>query len=346
MVLSRKYTAQRTRDPRPSPPKMLLSSGGAESRPGRFSRRDVCKLALCGVPASLAFAGMIDSKIDGVQLGVQSYSFRDLPIDQAIQAMVTDGLGDCELFSPHIEEGGSEAPDSELHPAGGKKLTHEERAAASKAHSEKLRKWRLTVPLDYFAGVRKKFDDAGINLYAYNLTLDQDASDEEIDRSFEMTKALGVGIMTSSTTLPVARRMAPFAEKHKMIVAFHGHSNTKDPNQFATPESFAKALAMSKQYRINLDIGHFTAAGYDAVDYITKNHDSIVLLHLKDRKKNDGPNVPWGEGDTPIKQVLLLLKQKHYPIPAFIEYEYKGTGTSTEEVAKCYQYCKDALKAS
>ncbi len=311
-----------------------------------LSRRELCKLAVAGVPVSAAFARMIDSKIDGVQLGVQSYSFRDLPIDQAIQAMVTDGLGDCELFSPHIEAGGIKELDAIFHPAGGKKLNHEEMAAAFKAYNNKLRQWRLTVPLDYFHGVRKKFDDAGINLYAYNLTLDQGATDEEIDRSFEMTKALGVGIMTSSTTLPVARRMAPFADKHNLIVAFHGHSDIKDPNQFATPESFAKALAMSKQYRINLDIGHFTAAGYDAVDYITKNHDSIVLIHLKDRKKNDGPNVPWGEGDTPIKPVLLLLKQKQYPIPAFIEYEYQGTGTSTQEVAKCYQYCKNVLNAS
>src|SRR3984893_5939334 len=111
-----------------------------------------------------------------------------------------------------------------------------------------------------------------------------------------MAKALGVGIITASATLSAANRVVPFAEKHKLIVAMHGHSETKDPNQFATPESFSKALAMSKYYRINLDIGHFAAAGFDAMDFIEKNHSKIVLLHLKDRKKNDGPNVPWGEG--------------------------------------------------
>ncbi len=310
------------------------------------SRRNICKLALFGVPFSAALAKWINSKIDGVQLGVQSYSFRDLPLDQAIQAMVTDGLGDCELFSPHVEEGAVGSIRDILHPTNGQRPTREERAAAMKAYDEKLTHWRLTVPLDYFTNVKKKFDSAGIRLYAYNLSLNEKAPDDVIDRGFLMAKALGVGIITSSTTLPMAQRMVPFAEKHKMIVAFHGHSNTKDPNQFATPESFAKAMAMSKQFRINLDIGHFTAAGYDAVEYITQQHDKIVLLHLKDRKKNDGPNVPWGEGDTPIKQVLLLLKDKRYPIPAFIEYEYKGTGTSVQEVAKCYQYCKDALAAS
>ncbi len=309
------------------------------------SRRDLCKLALVGLPLSAALAKMIDSKVDGVQLGVQSYSFRDLPLDQAIQAMVTDGLGDCELFSPHIEDGGIDAMKAILHPAGGK-LSHAEMTAAFKAYNEKLRKWRLTVPLSYFHGIRKKFDDAGIHLYAYNLSLGMSATDEEINRGFEMTQALGVGIMTTSTTLSMARRMVPFADKHKILVAFHGHSDVKDPEQFAKPETFAKALAMSKHYRINLDIGHFTAAGYDAVQYITENHQNIVLLHLKDRKKNEGPNMPWGQGDTPIKQVLLLLKEKRYPLPAFIEYEYKGDEDSVKEVAKCYQYCKDVLNTS
>lgn len=306
------------------------------------SRRDFAKLALAGLPLSAALAKGINSKIDGVQLGVQSYSFRDLSLDDAIKAMVADGLGDCELFSPHIEDGGIK--ENSGAPAHHSARSPEERKAAFAAREEKLRQWRLTVPMDYYKGIRKKFNDAGINLHAYNLSFNDRFTDEEIDRSFLAAKALGVGIITASTTIPVAQRVVPFAEKHKMIVAMHGHSDLKDPNQFATPESFMKALAMSKYYRINLDIGHFTAANFDAVDFIKNHHDKIVLIHLKDRKKNEGPNMPWGEGDTPIKQVLLLLKETKWPIPAFIEYEYKGSGTSQQEVAKCYQYCKDVLE--
>ncbi len=296
-----------------------------------YSRRNFTHYGLAGLalPSLLAkrvfsAPSMIDSKIDGVQLGVQSYSFRDLPIDQAIEAMAADGLGDCELFSPHIESGG-------MHPH------------AMGASRPDLHQWRKTVPLDYFAGIKKKFNDAGINLYAYNLSFDDHFTDEEIDRGFLMAKALGVNIITASTTLPVAQRVVPFANKHKMVVAMHGHSDLKDPNQFATPESFAKAVAMSPYYRINLDIGHFTAANFDAVDFIRKHHEKIVLIHLKDRKKNEGDNTVWGQGDTPIKEVLLLLKQTKYPIPAFIEYEYKGAGGSRQEVKKCYDYCRQVL---
>jgi sugar phosphate isomerase/epimerase len=308
------------------------------------SRRDFMRLALTMLPASAAFAKAIDSKVKGVQFGVQSYSFRDLNLGDAIQGMVADGLGDCELFSPHIEAGGIQAMQEVMKAFEGKERPSSEQIKeAFASYGKKVKAWRLSVPLDYFVDIKKKFDDAGIHLYAYNLSFNDQFSDEEIDRGFLMAKALGVKIITVSTTLPVAQRVAPFADKHKVMVAMHGHSDLKDPTQFATPESFEKALAMSKWFRINLDIGHFTAAGFDSVDFIQKHHDNIVLLHLKDREKNEGENVPWGTGDTPIKEVLLLLKKHRYPIPAFIEYEYKGAGSSQEEVAKCYSYCKEVL---
>ena len=128
-----------------------------------YSRRDFSKLALADLPLSMALAE-IDSRISGVQIGVQSYSFRDRSLDAAIKAMVEDGIGECELFSPHIEptqlqvRGGGPPPD----PAA--------RAAARTAAREELRKWRLNVPLDDIKAVRKKFDDAGIQLFAINVS--------------------------------------------------------------------------------------------------------------------------------------------------------------------------------
>ncbi|MEO5926299.1 MAG: TIM barrel protein [Bryobacteraceae bacterium] len=281
-----------------------------------FTRRDFSKLALA-IPAAAAYAQTrINSVVSGVMLGAQSYSFREKPFDQMLQAFVDTGLGECELFAPHIEP----------------RLPREE-----------LRKWRLSVSLDEFRAARKKFDQAGVNLYAYNLSFKDDFTDEEINRGFEMTKAMGVGLITASSTVTSAKRVAPFAEKHGIKVAFHGHDNLEDKNEFATPESFAAALQMSKQYAINLDIGHFTAANYDALDYLKKNHEKIVVLHIKDRKKNRGPNTPWGEGDTPIKEVLQTLKREKWPIRAMVEYEYRGASDSVTEVKKCVAYAKAAL---
>jgi hypothetical protein len=194
-----------------------------------YTRRDFAKIAMAGVPLGIVLgAGKINSTIGGVMLGAQSYSFRDLPLDGCIQAMAEIGLGECELYSPHTEPKGSR---------------------------EELRKWRLSAPLDEMKAVRKKFTDAGINLCAYNLSFKDDFTDDEIERGFQMAEALGVNVITASSTLTVAKRLVPFVEKHnKMTVAFHGHADIDKPNEFAKPESFAAAMAMSKQFAVNLDI--------------------------------------------------------------------------------------------
>jgi sugar phosphate isomerase/epimerase len=289
-----------------------------------YSRRDFLKITAASIPLT-AFAAEINSVVSGVRLGAITYSFRQMPrtagasdaVDVMIKSCTECGIGEIELFSPDLEP--------------------------SRLPREEIRKWRLSTPIDHFKAVKKQFNDAGISLFAYTVNFRDDYTDEELDNAFEQAKALGVNIIAASTQLTVAKRLVPFMEKHKMNVAVHGHSNIQDPNEFATPESFAKALAMSKYFRINLDIGHFTAANYDAVQFIEQNHSNITHLHLKDRQKNQGMNMPWGEGDTPIKPVLTLLKDKKYPIRAFIEYEHRGTGTPVEEVKKCMQYMKLAL---
>jgi sugar phosphate isomerase/epimerase len=249
------------------------------------SRRQFAKSALALLPVSSALAA-INSKIDGVRLGVQTYSFRDLPLDDAIKAMVAIGLGECELFESHAQPNGIEGPRKLLE--GGASMTPDQRKAAFADLQTKLSEWRRTASMEYFHGLKKKFNDAGIDIYAYNLSFSDKTPDEEINRCFEAAKALGVGVVTTSSRVPVAKRMQPLAEKHKLLLAVHGHSNIKDSDEFATPDSFAKALSFGKNMRINLDIGHFTAAGFDPVDYITEKHDKIVVIHLKDRKKEHG----------------------------------------------------------
>jgi sugar phosphate isomerase/epimerase len=208
---------------------------------------------------------------------------------------------------------------------------------------EELRKWRLETPMNHFSGIRKKFNGAKIAIRAFNYSFNDSFTEPEIDRGFEMARALGAEFITASSTLTAAKRVVPFAEKHQMIVAMHNHSDVKDPNQFATPESFAAAMALSKYFRINLDIGHFTAANYDAAAYLREHHASITNLHIKDRKRDQGPNLEWGQGDTPIKPVLQLLKQNKWPITAYLEYEYKGSGTPIDEVKKGLAYMRTAL---
>ena len=263
----------------------------------------------------------IHSVFNGVLIGAQSYSFRDREIGAAIAGMKDIGIGECEMWMGHMEKG---------------------KGSRQGAGREELRKWRMTVDLAEFESVGRIFKQAGIELYAYNYSFREDFTDGEIERGFEMAKALGAKCITASSNVTTARRIDKFAKKAKMLVGVHNHSNIR-PNEFATPEDFDKARAGTSNIAINLDIGHFVAAGFDPVDYITQHHDDIVTLHLKDRKENQGENTVFGMGDTPIIEVLHLLRENKYKIPANIEYEYKGEDTLAE-VRKCFQYCKTALE--
>ena len=211
---------------------------------------------------------------------------------------------------------------------------------------DKVTAWRASTTPATWKAVTKKFNDAGVAVALLCYNMQDSMKDEDIEYGFSMAKGLGAKAISTSTTLTMAKRIAPVADKHKMMVGYHGHDQTNDPNQTATLESYDTLMAYGKYNGINLDIGHFTAANYDAVAFIKQHHDKITNLHVKDRKKDHGPNVAvWGTGDTPIKDVMQLLKKEKYPFPANMELEYPVPEGSdiVAEAKKCFAYVKSCL---
>ena len=260
-------------------------------------------------------APKLQSVFNGVTVGVHSYSFRDRPLDRAIEAMLQLGVAECDLGGIHIEP--------------------------PRSDQQKLRAFRLSTPIADFEKIGAKFRAAGIRVanYTYNF---RGGPDEELDRGFEMAKALGAGSLAMSTRVSLAPQIDKAAKRARMRAGLHNHSRI-EPDQLATPEDFAAALRGGSEYlAITLDAGHFFAAGFDPVEYIRKNHARILSLHMKDRKKNQGATVAYGEGDTPIKEMLRLIRDNKYRIPVYIEHEYQAPDP-VEEVRKALDYCKRAL---
>ena len=168
---------------------------------------------------------------------------------------------------------------------------------------------------------------------------------DEIDAGFSHARLLGATYITASSTVSMAKRVVPYAHKHETRIGWHNHADLNDPDAICRPETLAELMAMSPYFKVNLDIGHFTTAGFDPVAFIEKEHANITNLHMKDRLKHGGENRPFGEGETNIVGVLHLLRDKHYAIPAFVEYEYLGQGSPEEEIAKALQYEEKILQS-
>jgi sugar phosphate isomerase/epimerase len=309
---------------------MMLTGIGALLIPNALTS---CKTRAIAVPNVLKGTAAAKQAAGlGIVLGAQTYSFRDHTLEDAIKAMIDLGIKSCELWEGHV------MPRELMWAAG-------QSPAEAKRKNAELNKWRANLDMSYIKPIRDKFDNAGITVMAYTGTIKDNLSEHDIEQVFKITEALGTNIITTSATVSVMKRVDVYAQKYKIKVGMHNHSHVTDPNEFSSPDSFARAMAgLSEYICINLDIGHFTAANFDAVKFIKQHHEKIVCLHIKDRKKNQGENQELGMGDTPIGRVLRLIRDNKYPIPADIEYEYKG-GDSVVEVKKCLDYCKEALKA-
>jgi sugar phosphate isomerase/epimerase len=229
--------------------------------------------------------------------------------------------------------------------------TPEQREARRKA-AEEVRNWRLSAPMAKYKEFRKMYNDAGVRIYAFKLPPTMEMPDNEYEYIWNVAETLGADHITMElpTNDALLQRVADYAAKRKIAIAFHTHGQ-------GGASGFDKVLAASRYTALNFDVGHYYGVnGQSPVPLIEKYHQRISSLHLKDRKGpasagenrgpgGGGPNMPWGQGETPLKEILQLMKRNKYTFPATVEYEYQtpeGSDVLTE-VKKCVQYCKDAL---
>ena len=269
-----------------------------------------------------------DSSFGGVHIGAITYSWRSMPggVDNIIKYCNETGISSIELMSNDVEDFLG-APKKDI-----------------EKYNQEMKKWRLALPVSKMDEVRKMFDNAGIKIHIVKFSPAK-WSDEEIDYAFKFAKALGAKGVTDELGMEAVKRLAPFAEKHGMYAIFHTHM------QFATPGfSYDPFMAISPAVMFNFDCGHFFGStGLHPNTILEKYHDRIVSIHIKDKTgpKTDPANTNqvWGQGEMPLEEVLLLIKQKGWPIFCDIELEYdvKPWSNAVKEVKTCVHYARQIL---
>ena len=388
-----------------------------------YSRREFGKLALASLPAAALLdknitgmellQGKPNSLINGVQIGVITYSYRSMR-DQSAEAIlkyvVDSGISAIELMggpvnayarartgftpstgggraggggggrgtgggggrgrgevdpatltaswngvpcAPGREGGGRGRGDGPAAPTpaatapalptgGGRGAPSPEQQAAA----EEERKWRLGLSMDIFKDLRKLYNDAGVSIYAVKDV--RSGTDEDLEYTFAVAEALGADHVTlelpgGSNAAQTLKRLGDWGLRKKIYVAYHTHEQ-------GSMTAFDEAFAISKGNTANVDFGHFVAAGNvggTTLQFLEKFHGRISSFHLKDRTtpKNCALNLPWGTGETPIKEILQMVWKNQWKIPATIELEYAVPQGSdaVKETITCVEYCRKAL---
>ena len=305
-----------------------------------FTRRDFGKAALAALPAA-SLLGKPNSNFNGVQIGAITYSFRALPssAEQILKYCVDLGINSIKLMSEPAE---AWAGIPQMPPRGRGPLSAEQQDAARKA-GEARTAARLALPMSKYESLRKMYNDAGVTIYAFKLPFTPLMGEDEFNYIARSARALGANNVTMElpTDNAFTKRIGDFAAKNQLYVGYHNHTQVNE-------SSWDTALSQSKYNTINMDVGHFTEAiNGSPIPFIQKHHDRISSMHLKDKKykNNGGGNEEWGKGQTPLKEVLQLMKKENYKWPANIELEYEVPAGSNviAEMGKCIRFCKDAL---
>jgi len=316
---------------------------------------------LISAPTILKHYNKPNSIINGVQIGVITYSFRSMPdqsADATLQYVLDSGISAIELMGGPAESFAG-MPESSINrraffrlirkQRNGEEFTEDETKemadlrAQMDAHNQAVAKWRLNAPMQKFEQFRKMYQDAGVKIYGFKpRAFGKDNTDAEIDYGFRAAKALGASHVTLEHPSDDAHtlKLGKMAKKHKVKVAYHGHEQQ-------TPTFWDTALKQSKRNALNIDIGHYIAAGHEPLAILKKQRKRISSMHVKDRQTpaNGKGNLLWGTGDTPIPQVLQLMSKKRYKFPATIELEYKipEGSDAVKEVARCLEFCRTSL---
>ena len=318
---------------------------------------------LFGAPALIRSLGdKPNSLIDGVQIGVITYSFRDMPDQSAeatLQYVLDSGISAIELMGGPAESfaGAPKNPvdmrsvfplmrkrreNQPLTEDETKQLT--EADARMKAYRQEITKWRLSAPMTKFEQVRKMYNQAGVKIYGFKPdTFGMQSPDAEIEYGLRAAKLLGANQVTLEHPANDAHtlKLGTMAQKQGIKVGYHGHEQQ-------TPTFWDTALAQSPANALNLDLGHYLAAGQpDPLGLIREKHTRIASMHIKDRQTpaHGKGNLPWGQGDTPLTDVLKLMRQQKYSFPATVELEYQipAGSNAVAEVKKCVNFCRNIL---
>ncbi len=237
---------------------------------------------------------------------------------------------------------------------GGRAQPSPEQIAAQQAAADALRTWRTSVSIDRVRDLRRLFNDAGVTIYAYKpdgLQKNLQTTDGEFDYAFAVAAALGASHLTmelpgGETAVTLMTRLVRFAEKHRVAVAYHTHGQ-------GSMTAFDAALALSRWNMINVDLGHYVAAGNvggSPIEFLERHHARIASFHLKDRTlpQHCALTVPFGRGDGQIRDILLAMRRQRWTFPASIELEYPvpAGSTAVQEVRRCVEFARETLTSA
>jgi sugar phosphate isomerase/epimerase len=259
-----------------------------------MSRRDfIVSVAAAGLVTSVGCARTVkgsntisaasNNSDASLRLGVASYSLRNFPRAQAIEATRSLGVRYINLKSVHLAYDASAAE---------------------------------------FATARSQLAAAGLELVGGGTITFETDTDDGVKKYFDYARAAGMPTIVCTCKPGVLPRIEKFARQYDIKIAVHNHG-PEDENFPSPYDVLKAVKGMDPRMGLCVDLGHTVRAGTDPVQAIADAGSRVLDMHAKDLRdfKSADSQCIVGEGKIPIGDIFRQLQAIRYK--GFVNLEYE-----------------------
>ncbi len=280
-----------------------------------LNRRGFVQTAVAAAGAAILPKWASAAEVDpfgGFAFGVQSYSFRNFDLEQALKRIQELGLKYAEFYSKHVPLESSPA-----------KIT----------------------------SILKLCAEYGITPIAFGVqrfTKDADAN----KKLFDFGAALGIKHFSADPDPESFDNLDKLVEEYKISVAIHPHGPAgKGFHRWYSAEVIMKAVKDHHALiGTCLDTGHLIRSAQlgetlDPVKQVKTMGARNFGLHLKDHDNKRKTDVPFGDPTGSLDVVGVLKALNELKFKGYISLEYEANPSDpSPDMKKCVQFFKDSVK--
>jgi sugar phosphate isomerase/epimerase len=270
------------------------------------------------VASAATAAGLVASTASaneplGFGIGVQSYTFREFDLEQALTRIKELGLKYGEFYGKHIPVDSS---------------------------PEKIKA---------ILALCKQYDVTPTGFGVSNFSKNHDAN----KKLFDLGAALGLKYLSADPNPDSFDSLDKLCEEYKIAIAIHPHGPGGDGklHRWSSAETIMEAVKKhNKLIGSCLDTGHLIRSAQlgknlDPVQQIKVMGDRNFALHLKDHDNKRRTDVPFGDptGVLDVAGVFKALREVNFKGTAAIEYEASASNPSPD-MKKCVAYVNEVAK--
>jgi sugar phosphate isomerase/epimerase len=173
----------------------------------------------------------------------------------------------------------------------------------------------------YREKVKRKLKENNLQLINYGV-VGFENDEAAMKKVFDFAQDMGIRTIVTEPAFDDYSLLEKMVKKTGIHVAIHNHP---EPSKYARPETVLEHIdGLDSRIGVCADTGHWMRTGVNPVEALRMLEGRIIDVHLKDLDRfgtKEAVDVPFGQGEANIHDILAELTYQDYDGALTVEYE-------------------------